>query len=135
MNKWIGYVMTGALLAPTAAIAAPDSPATVAIAIEIGESKNAKPVSLVLTLSGEHGCAMAEDLRAGLEHRAEVCREGGTATAPVLAFDIQRNKANGNDTERRHFKLRAKVAAGAPKLLGQIGQGDEKFEIRAGLLN
>lgn len=134
MHKLVGCSLLSAMVA-TAGVAgaAPDSGQTVTVAIEIGEAK-AKSVSLVLTLSGEHGCASAEDTRPGVDHRAQICREGGTQTAPILAFDIERSRNNGEQAERQHFKLRARVGTGAPKVLGQVGRGEDRFEIKAGLL-
>ena len=114
------------LLAPAVARADGAADAGLTVSLSISD-RGAETLDVTLALNGEHGCASAQLKERALSYDVQVCREGGTAQAPVLSFAIERGDARGS----RKFKMVSRLASGRRELIGRLQQGGGGTDVTA----
>lgn len=122
---------------PSIAVAddAKRSTESMTIDVELTESKSKKEtetVKVTLTLVGEHGCASVETSQTTLGYELTVCREGGEAASPVMAFVVKRSERTKDGSTHRKLSVASRMAAGKRVVVGKIARGEtDSTEIAA----
>jgi len=107
----LGAFLVAAAVLPVASRArAEPAPAPLAVDLEIaevGQGRGDPALALTLTLAHDRGCASAQARRDAVRYDVVVCREGGEARAPVLAFTVERSLTSA----RLHAVAKVRVTA------------------------
>lgn len=120
-------------------VAAADTPArpaeSMTIDVELTESKSkkeAETLKVTLTLAGDRGCASVETSSSTLGYELTVCREGGDATSPVMAFSVKRSERTKDSSTFRKLSVASRMTAGKRVVVGKIARGEtDSTEIAA----
>lgn len=113
--------------APTTTPASPTS----ALAVDVEVGGGADAVRVTLTLAGEHGCGSASTHRGPVHWDVGVCRDGGTAEAPVLVFNVERVDGSPPATRVQKVRVSSRLQSGKRAVVGRIAQPDGAPEVAA----
>lgn len=128
------YLPLATLLLAGASGTAAASETGLEVTLELADrTRKVAPVAFTLSLEGPEGCASADDRTARGELHVQVCREGGEADRPILGFVVDRTLNVDRGTERRQFRVRARLVRGERQLIGRLGEGEGAMELVAGL--
>lgn len=127
------FLFTALLLAGAGGVAEA-SEKGLEVTLELSDgTRKLPPTSLTLSLEGAEGCASVDDRTAKGELHVQVCRDGGDAEGPVLSFQVDRSLHLDKGTERRQFRVKARLAKGERRLVGRLGEGEGAMELVASL--
>lgn len=124
------HLWTIALTSLLAGPAWAEDPASFSVDVVLGSGDQA-PLTLTLALADAHGCAEVKESRRDAAYQVKVCREGGDDSAPILAFDVERNLHGAQGTETRHIRVKARLALGKEARVGRYGEGKSVLEVMA----
>ncbi len=97
------------------------------IEVELTEStskKETETVTVTLTLAGDRSCSSVETSTATLGYELTVCREGGDAANPVMAFAVKRSERTKDSSTFRKLSVASRMSAGKRVVVGKIARGD-----------
>lgn len=94
------------------------------IEVVLDISEGGQPaISFTLTLVGDHGCAELAEQEGPTKNEVQVCREGGDATTPILAIQLERDQKVGDQSRVRKLRLKSRPRAGKPVLISRTATG------------
>jgi hypothetical protein len=114
------------LLGAPAARAQP-APPSLAVDLDIAEQVRGgsrESLTLTLTLAGDRGCSSVQLRREHVRYDVQVCREGGDAGAPVLAFAIERSESSPRGHSLAKFRVTNRMAPGKRAVIGRVAHAD-----------
>lgn len=128
------YLTPIALLVVSMGGAAHASDAGLEVTLELSDrTRKVAPVTLTLSLEGAEGCASVDDRTSAGELHVQVCREDGDPERPLLGFHVDRSLHLEKGTERRQFRVKARLTRGQRQLIGRFGEGQHAMELAASL--
>ncbi len=129
-----------AAITATAQVAAADgrtaaaAPTPLTIDVELTERSKGKAddeLRVTLSIAQELGCASVTTDVGAASYELKVCREGGTAAAPTLTFEVARviRGRDGGSTQR--LRMSSTLAAGKRVVIGKLALGATATELAA----
>ena len=120
-------VLAAGLLLGTAPAYAQPAPPSVAVDLDIAEQVRGggrEAMTLTLTLAGDRGCSSVQVRREHVRYDVQVCREGGDASAPVLAYAIERSESSPRGHSLAKFRVTNRMAPGKRAVIGRVAHAD-----------
>jgi hypothetical protein len=103
------------------------APPSLSVDLEIAEQVRGgarESVLLTMTLAGDRGCSSVQVHREHVRYDVQVCREGGEAKEPVLAFAIERSESSPRGHRLAKFRVTSRLAPGRRAVIGRIAHTD-----------
>jgi hypothetical protein len=125
----MGLVVAVCLALPVGARAYRGPVETPSLAVDLDIAEQARgggreSVQLTVTLAGDRGCSSVQLRREQVRYDVQVCREGGDALAPVLAFAIERSESSPRGHSQAKFRVTSRLAPGKRAVIGRIAHTD-----------